>query len=65
MTDIRSLTREELEAWFKDRDQPAYRVAQLLEWLYSRHAADWDTMSNLPKDLRELLRKIVPQTGFA
>jgi len=55
-TDVKSLTREELELQFKDWGQPAYRVTQLLEWLYVRHATDWDAMTNLPKNLRDQLR---------
>ncbi|MGH7976907.1 MAG: 23S rRNA (adenine(2503)-C(2))-methyltransferase RlmN, partial [Limisphaerales bacterium] len=55
-TDIKSLTREELESQFKSWRQPVYRVAQLLEWLYARRAANWDAMTNLPKNLRDKLR---------
>jgi 23S rRNA (adenine2503-C2)-methyltransferase len=54
--DIKSLTREELESQFKSWGEPAYRVAQLLDWLYVRRAANWDAMTNLPKTLREKLR---------
>jgi 23S rRNA (adenine2503-C2)-methyltransferase len=54
--DIKSLTREELEVQFKAWREPAYRVAQLLDWLYVRRAASWDVMTNLPKALREKLR---------
>jgi 23S rRNA (adenine2503-C2)-methyltransferase len=57
LPDIKSLTREELEIQFKDWGEPAYRVAQLLDWLYIRRAASWDAMSNLPKPLREKLRE--------
>jgi 23S rRNA (adenine2503-C2)-methyltransferase len=57
LTDIKSLTREEIEAQFKTWEQPVYRVAQLLDWLYVRRAAQWDAMTNLPKSLRELLQK--------
>jgi 23S rRNA (adenine2503-C2)-methyltransferase len=56
-TDIKSLTREELEAQFKRWNEPAYRVTQLLEWLYARRAANWEAMANLPKSLREKLRE--------
>jgi 23S rRNA (adenine2503-C2)-methyltransferase len=56
-TDIKSLTREELEAQFKNWAQPVYRVAQLLDWLYARRATSWDAMTNLPKVLREKLRE--------
>ena len=54
-TDIKSLTRDELEARFATWKQPAYRVTQLLEWLYPRRATNWDAMSNLPRTLREKL----------
>ncbi|MEI9864507.1 MAG: 23S rRNA (adenine(2503)-C(2))-methyltransferase RlmN [Limisphaerales bacterium] len=54
-TDIKSLTREEIEAQFKIWEQPVYRVTQLLEWLYVRHATSWDAMTNLPKKLRAQL----------
>jgi len=53
--DIKSLTREELEAHFKPEGEPAYRVTQLLDWLYSRRATSWEGMTNLPKPLREKL----------
>ena len=56
LPDIKSLTREELETQFATWQEPAYRVAQLLDWLYVRRVADWDAMSNLPKTLREKLR---------
>ena len=57
LTDIRSQTAEELEAQFRAWGQPAYRVAQLLEWLYLHRAASWEAMTNLPKALRDDLRK--------
>lgn len=54
-TDVRSLLREELEARFKEWGVPAYRVTQLLAWLYERRVATWDELTNLPKALRERL----------
>ncbi len=56
LTDIKSLTREELETQFKAWHEPVYRVPQLLDWLYARRVTTWDAMTNLPKDLREKLR---------
>jgi 23S rRNA (adenine2503-C2)-methyltransferase len=58
LTDIKSLTRDELEAHFKLWEQPVYRVAQLLDWLYVRRVTAWDAMTNLPKALREKLQEI-------
>ncbi len=57
IADIKSQTREELEARFKTWSQPAYRLSQLLEWLYVHRVTEWDAMTNLPKTLRELLRQ--------
>ena len=56
LPDIKSQTRDELAARFKEWGQPAYRVDQLLDWLYPRRAASWEAMTNLPKALREKLR---------
>ncbi|MDB6058740.1 MAG: putative dual-specificity methyltransferase RlmN [Verrucomicrobiales bacterium] len=53
--DIRSMTLEELQAQFKSWEQPAYRVSQLLDWIYVRRVTAWDAMTNLPKALRQLL----------
>lgn len=60
MRDIKALTREELSAWFKQEQQPAYRVDQVLNWLYVRGAPSFQAMTNLSKGLRDLL-----QTSFA
>jgi len=57
LADIKSLTQEELQARFAEWEQPAYRAAQLLEWLYQRRVTTFDAMTNLPKPLRELLKK--------
>lgn len=56
MIDVRSQTREELESRFKEWGERTYRVTQVLQWIYARRRADWDSMSNLPKVLRERLR---------
>jgi 23S rRNA (adenine2503-C2)-methyltransferase len=57
LTDITSQTAEELEAQFRAWGQPTYRVAQLLQWLYAHRATTWEAMTNLPKALRDELRK--------
>jgi 23S rRNA (adenine2503-C2)-methyltransferase len=56
-TDVKSLTRDELEARFKTWEQPVYRVKQLLEWLYVHRVTTWEAMTNLPKPLREQLKE--------
>jgi 23S rRNA (adenine2503-C2)-methyltransferase len=54
-TDVRSLELEELQKQFAGWKQPAYRVKQLLDWLYERRAISWDAMTNLPQALRRQL----------
>jgi 23S rRNA (adenine2503-C2)-methyltransferase len=53
--DIRSQSADGLQARFHEWQQPAYRVAQLLEWLYVHRVTKWDAMTNLPKALRNRL----------
>lgn len=53
--DIKSQTKEELEAQFKAWGEPAYRAGQVLEWLYAHRVTSWEAMTNLPKALREKL----------
>jgi len=55
--DIRAQTAEELGTQFRAWGQPAYRVKQVLEWLYAHRATDWEAMTNLPRSLREELRR--------
>jgi 23S rRNA (adenine2503-C2)-methyltransferase len=56
LTDIKSQTAAQLEAQFHAWGEPAYRVSQLLDWIYRHGATDWGAMTNLPKALREKLR---------
>ena len=53
--DIKSLTDEELAGCLQQWGQPAYRLAQILQWVYARRVITWDAMTNLPKALREQL----------
>src|SRR5262245_52008830 len=57
LMDIKSQNPEELQVQFKSWAQPPYRVAQLLEWLYVHRVTDWEAMTNLPKALRDQIRK--------
>lgn len=51
MTDLRSMTLEELTAWCQAQGQPAFRGKQLFQWL-SRGAASTDELTDQPKVLR-------------
>jgi len=57
MQDIRSLTREELQAELAAWGEPPYRTDQVLGWLYRHYAAEWSAMTNLPLVLRDRLRQ--------
>ena len=56
MTDIKSMTLEELTAWFRDQGEPAFRAKQVFRWLY-RGATSFDEMSDLSKALRQKLEE--------
>ena len=55
MPDIRSLTLPETERLFAEWGEPGFRARQLYEWLWSKCATDYDSMSNLSKSLRSKL----------
>ncbi|MEN6493498.1 MAG: 23S rRNA (adenine(2503)-C(2))-methyltransferase RlmN [Thermoguttaceae bacterium] len=46
---------EQLQAWFKEHDLPAYRAAQVRGWVLQKRASQFDQMTNLPKTLRQQL----------
>lgn len=43
---------EQIRAWLKQKNQPAYRARQIFSWLFERRAISFDAMSDLPKPLR-------------
>jgi 23S rRNA (adenine2503-C2)-methyltransferase len=55
LPDIRNQPHAILAAAFAEWQQPAYRLEQLLGWLYPRRATSWDSMTNLPRGLRDRL----------
>ena len=56
MTDLKSLTRQELEQYFSELGQPKFRSKQVFQWLH-QGVAGFHEMSNLPKALRERLKE--------
>jgi 23S rRNA (adenine2503-C2)-methyltransferase len=52
---IRHLSLSELENYFTSISQPKFRVKQVHEWLWQKHAHSFDDMTNLSKDLRNKL----------
>jgi len=55
MIDLKSMTPEELEAYFKQLGQPKFRAMQVFRWLH-RGVESFDEMTDLPKDLRERMK---------
>jgi len=53
--DIRSLTAEELREYFLSIGQHKYRADQVYQWLWQKSAHDFESMSNLSKELRAIL----------
>jgi 23S rRNA (adenine2503-C2)-methyltransferase len=50
----------ELQFTLKEWGEPAFRARQIWEWLYGQLAASYDTMTNLPKPLRDRLGTVHP-----
>jgi 23S rRNA (adenine2503-C2)-methyltransferase len=52
LTDIMSLSEDQLLSWLQDRHIAGYRAAQILKWIYQRQADTFDGMTDLNKDIR-------------
>jgi 23S rRNA (adenine2503-C2)-methyltransferase len=52
---IRTLTLEELQTYFATLGEKKFRVKQVWEWLWQKHAHTFDDMTNLSKELRQTL----------
>lgn len=59
MTDLKSMSPQELAAMLTAMGEPDFRGRQLFSWL-SRGAENFDEMSDLSKSLREKLRQACP-----
>jgi 23S rRNA (adenine2503-C2)-methyltransferase len=51
------LTYEMWMEWMKERNQPAFRAKQVMDWLYVKRVDSFREMTNLPKTLRETLEE--------
>lgn len=56
MTDIKSLTLDELTSEIEKLKLPKFRASQIYKWLHQNGASSFDEMTNLSKDLREKLK---------
>ena len=62
--DLKSMTKEELEAQFVEHSQPKFRVEQIYQWMHVKLAAGFEEMTNLPKDLRKFLEEKYEYTSL-
>ena len=54
-TDIKELSKEKIVAWLTEKAIKPYRASQILKWVYLRQADSFEVMTDLSKELRNLL----------
>lgn len=57
-TDLKSLTKSELNTFSSEIGLQSYRADQIYQWLYQKGVSDFSEMTNLSKDLRAKLAEI-------
>lgn len=60
--DLKSMTLDEVKAQMKKMGLPAYRAAQLYEWMHVHRVRSYEEMKNLPKAMKQQLREEYPYT---
>ena len=53
---IRHLSLSELEQYFDTLGEKKFRAKQVYEWIWQKHAHQFDDLTNLSKDLRQQLK---------
>jgi len=56
-TDIKELTIDQLVLWLESKDLEPYRAIQILKWIYLRQADTFEIMTDVGKEIRELLSR--------
>ncbi len=65
MTDLKSLTKEEVEALIVEMGEKKYRAGQLYDWMHKHLAASYEQMGNLPRSLKEKLAESCEYTSLS
>ncbi|MFE8699026.1 23S rRNA (adenine(2503)-C(2))-methyltransferase RlmN [Cytobacillus sp. FJAT-54145] len=52
---IYSLQLDELKDWLVENNEKAFRAEQIFDWLYKKRVSSFEDMTNLSKNLRDLL----------
>lgn len=55
--DIRSLTKEQLQEFFVSKGEKSFRGSQVYEWLWGKSVHSFEQMTNLSKEIREMLEE--------
>ena len=64
MTDLKSMTIEELTGYLLDKGEKAFRAKQIFKWIHKMHADSIDDMTDISLSLRETLKKECLFTGL-
>jgi 23S rRNA (adenine2503-C2)-methyltransferase len=54
---IYSLQLHEIKDWLTERKEKSFRAQQIFDWLYVKRVSSFDEMTNIPKNLRDLLKE--------
>lgn len=57
---VLDFTLEELRDWLVHQGHPAFRAAQIYQWIYQKGVSSYAEMSNLPETLRSELARQMP-----
>ena len=57
MTDIKSMTVEELKGLMTELGEKPFRAKQIYSWLHKHLVTSYDQMENIPKSLRQKLEQ--------
>ena len=63
-TDIKSLNFDELSQYIESIGEKNYRAKQLYEWMHIHLARDYESMTNISKDLRSMLSQNTEYTSL-
>ncbi len=58
MRDLKDFNKDELEAILRSWGFPAFYARSIFVWVYQKSTHDFDSMSNLPLDLRKRLKEV-------